>query len=552
MTTLNSTFAELAPLDRAALYLPHVIYLLRVRPDVVCSGLLVATAVALLIAGSYSTVCQPKSAKDPCDDTSSPLWDSTDRDDCPLYITLADQAAECNADVIGAKTAVLLAAGAAGALYGLDYVLRHFDISALRAINYYFVAMVIPCGTITFQWALGVLLRRVGYGLGLRNNLGFFFPRFRLSVSPEDRLPVGIVEPFDERKLDLNLRTVHHYEQWMWEHNGVKVLRPLPVATRRVKFALVGDLRFPLALAAALVLLAVYYCYNPQLAPGYALPRLNWLVNNAVAAVFALCGCRQLRVASFGVAALLLGALFVYDIYFVFATPMMEAVAVGVEFPLKLVFPHAPETIVAGPDMWRQPFHQLALNRSILGLGDIVIPCVFTSLCLRFDYAQYYARNPQPFHRLRSIGVPVYFCAAVVCYTVALGVTVTVSQVYGRGQPALLYIVPAVLAGVGLVAAARGEVGAISAFSEEIVAYEPAVGAAGEPAAEGSTADCLQDGAVYVFDGDETDDTYVIEDDTDEGDDTDEDREPFDDERFAPMALSDEIDLLLFDQRHDA
>lgn len=550
MTTQNTTFAQLSSLDQVALYLPHVIYLLRLSPDVLSSAILVLSAVALLTAGSYSTVCQPRTAKDPCDDKKSPLWDVTDRDDCPLYFTLADQAAECNSDVIGAKSVILLVAGAAGALYALDYVLRMYGISALRSINYYLVAMVIPCGTVTFQWGLGVVLRAVGHRLGLKHNLGYFFPRFQFSVSAEDRLPVGWIEPFDERKLGLDPRTVEHYKQWMLRHNGVKVLRPLRVDSRHQQIALVTDFRFPLAFFAAVLLLAVYYHHHPQLSGNYAVPQVNWLVNNAVASVFALCGCRQIRAPTFSVAVLLLGALFVYDVYFVFATPMMEAVAMGVELPLKLVFPNAPATVFSAESVWNQPYHRLLLPRSLLGLGDIVVPCVFSSLCLRFDYSQFYAKNaPLSFHRLRSIGVPVYFCTAVACYTLALVVTVTASHVWGRGQPALLYIVPAMFAGVGAVAAFRREIQDVSAYSEIMVAYQKPDTCAGEPVAEGSdtaTAVYVQAETVYVFDDDETDDTYVIEEDTDE------DEEPFEDDPYDDEDLSDEIDLLLLDQRHDA
>lgn len=547
MTTLNSTFAQLSPLDQAALYLPQVIYQLNLNANVLSSALLVLSAVALVTAGSYATVCQPKTAKDPCDDKNSPLWDVTDRDNCPLYFTLADQAQECNSDLMGAKTVILLVAGATAMMYGLNYILQHYDISVLRVVDYYLVVMVIPTATMSLQWVLGVLLRRVAYLLGLTNNLAYFFPRFRIAVSSEDSLPAGLIEPFDERKLGLDPRTVEHYERWMFQNNSVQVLRALAVPGRKQKVALVADARLPLALAAALVLLAVYYTHNPQLASNYNLPRINWIVNNAVAGVFAFCGCRQLRATSFAIAALLLSALFVYDVYFVFATPMMEAVAMGTELPLKLVFPQSPHTIVSLSDMWTVPYHQLVLGRSILGLGDIVIPCVFISLCLRFDYSQFYKKQPLAFHHLRSIGVPVYFCTAIASYTSALVASVIASQLSGRGQPALLYIVPALFTGVWAVAATRGEIHDLSAFSEVILEY-PKAGSAGKPVAEASGAairDGVQDATVYVFDDDETDDTYVIEEETDE------DEEPFEDEPFDED-LSDEIDLLLLDQRHAA
>ena len=68
---------------------------------------------------------------------------------------------------------------------------------------------------------------------------------------------------------------------------------------------------------------------------------------------------------------ILLSLLFFYDIFFVFGTDVMLTVAKNVDAPIKLQFPR---------DFSTEP-----RQYSILGLGDIVIPGIFMSLCLRFD-----------------------------------------------------------------------------------------------------------------------------------------------------------------------
>ena len=59
------------------------------------------------------------------------------------------------------------------------------------------------------------------------------------------------------------------------------------------------------------------------------------------------------------VGAILLGGLFFYDIFWVFGTPVMVAVAKGIDGPIKLLFRRE----VNGASQF-----------GMLGLGDIVIP----------------------------------------------------------------------------------------------------------------------------------------------------------------------------------
>jgi minor histocompatibility antigen H13 len=72
---------------------------------------------------------------------------------------------------------------------------------------------------------------------------------------------------------------------------------------------------------------------------------------------------------------MLLVLLFFYDIFFVFGTDVMLTVAKGIDAPIKLLFP--------------KDYSEEKPKYSLLGLGDIVIPGIFVSLCLRFDFLKH-------------------------------------------------------------------------------------------------------------------------------------------------------------------
>lgn len=76
---------------------------------------------------------------------------------------------------------------------------------------------------------------------------------------------------------------------------------------------------------------------------------------------------------------MLLVLLFFYDIFFVFGTDVMLTVAKGIDAPIKLKFP--------------KDYSKTPPQYSILGLGDIVIPGIFVSLCLRFDFLKALNKN---------------------------------------------------------------------------------------------------------------------------------------------------------------
>uniref|UniRef100_A0A2N9J472 Signal peptide peptidase n=1 Tax=Fagus sylvatica TaxID=28930 RepID=A0A2N9J472_FAGSY len=128
--------------------------------------------------------------------------------------------------------------------------------------------------------------------------------------------------------------------------------------------------------------------------------------------------------------------LFVYDIFWVFFTPVMVSVAKSFDAPIKLLFPTA----------------DAARPYSMLGLGDIVIPGIFVALALRFDVSR--GKGSQ------------YFKSAFLGYMFGLVVTIVVMNWFQAAQPALLYIVPAVIGFLAAHCIWNGEVKPLLEFDE--------------------------------------------------------------------------------------
>ncbi|KAL2238570.1 LOW QUALITY PROTEIN: signal peptide peptidase [Sesamum indicum] len=162
----------------------------------------------------------------------------------------------------------------------------------------------------------------------------------------------------------------------------------------------------------------------------------HWLANNVLGLAFCIQGIEMLSLGSFKTGAILLTGLFVYDIFWVFFTPVMVSVAKSFDAPIKLLFPTADST---------RPF-------SMLGLGDIVIPGIFVALALRFDVSR--GKESQ------------YFKSAFVGYTVGLILTIIVMNWFQAAQPALLYIVPAVIGFLAAHCIWNGEVKPLLEFDE--------------------------------------------------------------------------------------
>lgn len=238
-----------------------------------------------------------------------------------------------------------------------------------------------------------------------------------------------------------------------------------------------------------------------------------WWLTNLLGLGFSYSALQLMSPTTFWTGTLILSSLFVYDIYFVFFTPLMVTVATKLDIPIKLLFPRPP-----GPDA--DPTKQ---SLSMLGLGDVVLPGIMIGLALRFDLYLFYLRK-QTRHatgtidnteRITREGKPeapdgsetkvtnamwhtatgnwgerfwtgwsitrandqrieggvfpkTYFHASLCGYVLGMLVTLGVMQIASHAQPALLYLVPGVLGSLWATALVRGELKEMWEYTEAV------------------------------------------------------------------------------------
>lgn len=102
----------------------------------------------------------------------------------------------------------------------------------------------------------------------------------------------------------------------------------------------------------------------------------HWTLNNVLGITFTVTGVAMLKITNFKTSFILLWILFFYDIFWVFFSDVMVTVAKNFDVPIKLIF--------ITPD-----------KKSILGLGDMVLPGILVSLALKFDVDNCLARFNQ-------------------------------------------------------------------------------------------------------------------------------------------------------------
>jgi len=145
-----------------------------------------------------------------------------------------------------------------------------------------------------------------------------------------------------------------------------------------------------------------------------------------------------LKIDSFKTGTILLSGLFVYDIWWVFGTEVMVKVATSLDIPIKLLWP-------------KSLLFSDTRGFTMLGLGDIVIPGTFVALALRYDHHRFKKSTE------KALFSKPYFYAALVAYVLGLITTMMVMHIFGKAQPALLYLSPACICSFLFTAVYRGE-----------------------------------------------------------------------------------------------
>lgn len=124
-----------------------------------------------------------------------------------------------------------------------------------------------------------------------------------------------------------------------------------------------------------------------------------WFLTNFLGFAFCYSSLQYMTPTTAWTGTLVLGALFLYDIYFVFFTPMMVTVATKLDVPIKLLFPRPDGCVLPvgapeGSAAMEEYLRCLAKKRTMamLGLGDIVVPGMMLAFALRFDLYLHYLR----------------------------------------------------------------------------------------------------------------------------------------------------------------
>jgi minor histocompatibility antigen H13 len=94
-----------------------------------------------------------------------------------------------------------------------------------------------------------------------------------------------------------------------------------------------------------------------------------WVANNVYAICFAIYAIENWLVGSFRTVFVLFAGLIVYDMSFTFGSDIMVSVAEQIHIPIKILTPVSTKFV----------------EFSLIGLGDVVIPGLFISMCLRHD-----------------------------------------------------------------------------------------------------------------------------------------------------------------------
>jgi minor histocompatibility antigen H13 len=92
-------------------------------------------------------------------------------------------------------------------------------------------------------------------------------------------------------------------------------------------------------------------------------------MNNLISMCFAVYAIESWLVGKIKHIGIIFAGLMVYDVYFVFASDVMLTVAKGMDLPLKILL----------------PIDTNFQNFAMIGLGDIIIPGLLSSMCIRCD-----------------------------------------------------------------------------------------------------------------------------------------------------------------------
>ena len=183
-----------------------------------------------------------------------------------------------------------------------------------------------------------------------------------------------------------------------------------------------------------------------------------WVLQDILGACFCVYLIQNLRLPSLKIISILLVLLLLYDVFFVFITPLLtsngESVMVSVATGGSRGSKESLPMVFLIPLFGNSPLYMCReRSYSLLGFGDVIIPGLLVAYNAVCDI------------RLRRGGrhkycMP-YFIVAAVGYLIGMVICMVSLMLMESGQPALLYLVPCTLIPTVVMALCRKELGLI-------------------------------------------------------------------------------------------
>ena len=440
-------------------------------------------ALFVIYTGAHASLTRPTSAAKPAKREKGKGNDGEDEPSESLQ----------KMEGLSAIDALMFPILAGSTLAGLYFIIKWLEDPAIlnKLLNWYFTA-----------FGLFGTAKLLTDGLGVLTS--FAFPSKYSSdgqvwvVKPTERIVVAVKKPSARRSSPLpGILSKAKFPQQL--ASALWTLRELPSQRIHIRAyvhkLLAASVHIgPQGILSFLIALAVTSYFNLVAKP--------WWLTNLLGYSFAYSFLQLMSPSTFSTGSLILAALFVYDIYFVFFTPMMVTVATQLDIPAKMLFPRP-----VGPK--DDPAKEAM---SMLGLGDIVLPGLVMGFALRFDLYLFYLRKQkrrssdeteveedgaadrmnssdstskqtseivkaeyktatggwgerfwtgkcddlrEPTHG--GIFRKTYFYASIRGYIAGMVTTLCVMTIYGHAQPALLYLVPGVLGSLWITAFFKGD-----------------------------------------------------------------------------------------------
>lgn len=180
-----------------------------------------------------------------------------------------------------------------------------------------------------------------------------------------------------------------------------------------------------------------------------------WIGQDMLSICFLLSTIQFIRLPSLKIASILLGAFLLYDVFFVFVTPLITSSHDSVMVTAATGGSGNDETLPLVIIIPRFSLPRCLSGSSMLGFGDIIMPSLLVSFCRGVDLSLR-PRHPDYVTRTASNA---YFLAGVLGYVLGLLLTYGALMLTNAAQPALLYLVPCTLGATWLVGWRRGQLG---------------------------------------------------------------------------------------------